>query len=299
MVFTILSYIFKERLYQFIVLPLQNLDVKLIHLKVYDKFMAFLKISLYSGIILSFPIILYQLSLFILPALYPSERKWYYTGLSGVVVLFFIGTFFAYRIMTPISLEFLINFGKENPPISINSKAKKKNKDALTKELLSINNNLSSSNKNLRELIIKGNTNNNMVEVNKNFALIYKDFLELNKKINKLWTKSNKNAIESTLSISDYIDWLLFFIFMVGVVFQLPLVLTILARIGIVNARSLSRFRPYAVIIILVVGAVITPPDWITQLMIGVPVYLLYEVSILMARLMQRYKEKAEKEETV
>ncbi|HEO64267.1 MAG TPA: twin-arginine translocase subunit TatC, partial [Spirochaetes bacterium] len=96
-----------------------------------------------------------------------------------------------------------------------------------------------------------------------------------------------------------YLDWIVFIVIIIGIVFQLPLVITLLAKIGIVTDRSLTKFRPYALVIILVIAAIITPPDAITQVMVGGPVYLLYEVSILMARLMRKMNERKAKENEV
>lgn len=85
--------------------------------------------------------------------------------------------------------------------------------------------------------------------------------------------------------IADYIALSLQFIIAFGLVFQTPLVLLLLARIGVINAKMLSGFRRYAIIVILVIAAVITPtPDIFGQILIAVPLWLLYEISILLIR---------------
>ncbi len=85
--------------------------------------------------------------------------------------------------------------------------------------------------------------------------------------------------------IADYVSLALQFIIAFGLVFQTPLVLLLLARVGIVNAAMLSQYRRYAVIAILVIAAVITPtPDLFGQILIALPLWLLYEISIILIR---------------
>jgi sec-independent protein translocase protein TatC len=305
-VLTVGAYFFKEQIYYFLIEPLDGLDLKLIHIKVFDKFLAFLKISLYTGIVLSFPIIIHQLSKFILPALYSHEKKWYFRTLGVIIILFFLGAFFAYKVLTPMSLQFLIQFGNEKKEEV--AKANKENNDTnskktipdnIVKPLLSVNEKLSVINSQLKTVIQEKTSDpEQLIEINKNLTLIYQDFQRLNENINILKPKKENKwrNIESNLSISDYFDWILIFVLMIGVVFQLPLVMTVLAKIGIVSDKSLGKFRPYALILILVTSALITPPDLISQVLVGIPVYLLYEVSILLARIIRKRRERSEQE---
>ncbi len=296
------AYFFKEQIYLFLTEPLKGLDVTIMHIKVYDGFLAFLKISLYTGIVLSFPVILMQLSKFILPALYNHEKKWYYRILGVITVLFFLGAFFAYKILAPMSLNFLINYTKEQEKKQEQqaekdkSGEKKKYPNDIIKPLLAVNDKLAAINEQVKT-VIKNNRHDQqqLVDINKNLALVYKDFNLINEHISKLKPK-NRRTIESNLSISDYFDWILLIILMIGVIFQLPLVITMLAKIGLVSDISLGKFRPYALILILVTAALITPPDLISQVLVGVPVYLLYEVSIFLARIIRKRRERAEKE---
>jgi sec-independent protein translocase protein TatC len=89
--------------------------------------------------------------------------------------------------------------------------------------------------------------------------------------------------IQNTFTVSDYIDNIVSLVLGTGIVFQLPLVVYFLAKVGIVSAPFLRNYRRFAVVIILVIAAVITPPDVISQLIVSIPLWLLYEISISIA----------------
>ncbi len=293
-VFTIIAYVFREEIFDFLTEPMMGLDIKFIHLKVYDKFLAYLKISLYAGIFVSVPYLVYELSQFVLPALYESERRLYYYSLVIIIILFFTGAFFSFKFLTPVSLQFLIEFDKEETK-KVDPKKLKPPFD-VKKNLTDINNKLADVNNHLKKSIDKyPGDSEQLVRINKSLTLIYQDFTKLNEHILDKSKKEKKRKIESFLSISEYLDWVVFFILAIGLVFQLPLVLALLAKIGIINDAHLIKFRPYSVVIILVVAAIITPtPDVFTQLMVAVPVYILYELSVIAARIIRKRKEKEE-----
>ena len=103
--------------------------------------------------------------------------------------------------------------------------------------------------------------------------------------------------IENRWTINSYIDMMLPLVLGSGLAFQLPLAMLFLAKIGIVSASYLARVRKYAIIIIFVVAGVITPgPDVISQLAVAVPLLLLYEISIILARRVDRQKAEEEKQ---
>jgi sec-independent protein translocase protein TatC len=90
--------------------------------------------------------------------------------------------------------------------------------------------------------------------------------------------------IELQAKVSEYLSLVMKLIFAFGITFQLPVALTLLAKVGIVTSAGLKRFRRYAYVGMFVVAAVLAPPDVITQTGLAVPLILLYEVSILMAK---------------
>lgn len=102
--------------------------------------------------------------------------------------------------------------------------------------------------------------------------------------------------IENKFLISDYIDTITQLALGTGLVFQLPLVVFFFTKIGLLNAGFLRTYRKYAIVVVLVVAAVITPPDVISQLIVTIPLWLLYEISIGIAARVERDNKRKEAE---
>ena len=100
--------------------------------------------------------------------------------------------------------------------------------------------------------------------------------------------------IKMLTSVSEYLGLAMTLILAFGVCFQLPVVLTLLAQIDLVNVKMLNHGRRYAIVGILIFAAFITPPDPISQIGLAVPMYLLYELSILSVRMVERKRAAAE-----
>lgn len=104
-------------------------------------------------------------------------------------------------------------------------------------------------------------------------------------------------TIELLPKVSEYLGLIMTLIFAFGFVFQLPVVITLLARVGLVTVDGLKAKRKYAVVAAFVAAAVLTPPDPISQLGLAIPTLLLYELSILSARYIERQRKRREEEE--
>lgn len=87
--------------------------------------------------------------------------------------------------------------------------------------------------------------------------------------------------IVNTITLDSYISTFVTLAFMMGIVFQLPMLAFVLGRMGFIDARTLRQYRAYAFVIIMILAAVITPPDLFTLVLVTIPLYALYELSIL------------------
>ncbi|HMQ06302.1 MAG TPA: twin-arginine translocase subunit TatC [Saprospiraceae bacterium] len=94
--------------------------------------------------------------------------------------------------------------------------------------------------------------------------------------------------ISNTVSLKSYIGYMTMFTIPAGILFELPIVIFFLSKIGIVTPKFLRHYRRHAYISILILAAIITPPDVATQFMIGIPVFFLYEISIFISARVQK-----------
>lgn len=209
---------FGEQIFELIMRPLKEFGVPLIYIGVTEAFITKIKVSIFAGIILALPIILWQFWSFIVPALHRHEKKYFYLLVPTSLVLFAAGVLFAYTTVLRFAVRFL--------------------------------------------MVVSG------------------------------------EGLEAMISVGKYVTFLFAFLIPFGFVFQLPLVVFFLTRMGLITPQFLSRNRKYAILVMVVVAAVLTPPDVISQMLLGGPMILLYEISILISRLVKaRKKEILEEEE--
>ena len=100
-------------------------------------------------------------------------------------------------------------------------------------------------------------------------------------------------SIEANINITEYISFVLRLIILSGLIFELPVLSFFLARIGILTPSFMRKYRKYGIILVFIFAAVITPPDPMSQLLLAFPVLFLYEISILIARLAQKNRNKS------
>jgi len=204
----VLSYGFKEKLFQILTRPLISVmqtGDKLIFTGLPEAFFTYLKVAFLSGIILAAPVIFYQFWMFVAPGLYDKEKRL----MAPIVFLstfFFVGgAFFGYFILFPFGFKFFLGF----------------------------------------------------------FSVI----------------------IRPLPSMREYLSFASKLLLAFGLVFELPLIITFLARLGMVSVSFLKKNRKYALLLFFVGAAILTPPDVVTQIMMALPLILLYEISIIGARI--------------
>lgn len=106
-----------------------------------------------------------------------------------------------------------------------------------------------------------------------------------------LGTYSVSNIVESNITLKSYIATFTTLTLVMGLVFQLPVIAFFLGKLEVVSSDMLKLYRKYAFLVIMVLAAIITPPDLMTLVLVTIPLYLLYEVSILVLRRMERQKQ--------
>jgi sec-independent protein translocase protein TatC len=166
------------------------------------------KIALLGGLVLALPVIAYQLIMFVGPGLTPRERRYAFAVFPGALVSFAGGVAFAFFVVLPPSLRFLLTYGS--------------------------------------------------------------------------------GIAAPMIRISNYISLVVTMLFWMGLVFETPLIMFLLSKLGVVSARTLARGRRYIVVLAFVLGAIVTPTfDPLNQALMAAPLIVLYELGIWLARLGQ------------
>lgn len=187
----------------------EEFHVDLIATDLSSQFMTHITTSCLLGLLGSSPYVMYELFLFVSPALYEDEKKYSVQVVITIYILFILGVLMSYFVLFPISFRFL-------------------------------------------------------------------------------GTYSVAARVHSTITLDSYIETFTTLTFIMGVVFQLPIVAFFLAKMQIITSDMLSEYRKYAFLVIMFVAAIITPPDIMTLILVTIPLYLLYEVSIRIVAWVER-----------
>ncbi len=216
----IVVFFFSKEVLDILIRPYQKVgnQPKLIYLEPAGGFMIYMEVAFFGGLIASLPFVFYQLWKFIAPGLYRRERKYILAIIIISTISFIIGMVFAYLIIIPFSLKFLL-LGFQTDTLAPN------------------------------------------------------------------------------LAINKYLSYVLSMIFVAGLVFELPLISFFLAKLGLISAKFLREKRRYGIVIILTLAAILTPPDVASQMLLAVPMMVLYEISIWVVSMTVRAKQRKEEGE--
>jgi sec-independent protein translocase protein TatC len=234
-VFMIASFAVARPIFNFLAAPLidalQDFGQRpeMIYTGLQQGFMVQVRISIFGGFVLAFPIIAHQLWRFVAPGLYRSEKRAFLPFLISSPALFLLGAAFAYYVVLPLAFRFFLGFQQ--------------------------------------------------------FGMGMEDIEGVAAQ------QGEELTIQFLGTINEYLGLTMKFIVAFGLCFQLPVLLTLMGKAGLVSARGLGEVRKYAMVGILVLAAVVTPPDVITQVILFVVVYGLYEISILLVRIVERRRE--------
>lgn len=222
----LVCFFFAKPLFNLLVLPFQwatawaGLDatqIDLIYTAPQEFFFTQIKLGMFGGIVIAFPLIAAQIYKFVAPGLYRNERMAFLPFLVASPILFLIGGALVYFFFTPMVMWFFLSMQQIGPEQEIH--------------------------------------------------------------------------ISLLPRVSEYLGLIMTLILSFGLVFQLPVVTSLMARVGLVSAAGLADKRKWAIVIAFVVAAVLTPPDPISQLGLALPTILLYEISILLARRIERKRD--------
>ncbi|MDX1939293.1 MAG: twin-arginine translocase subunit TatC [Saprospiraceae bacterium] len=106
-------------------------------------------------------------------------------------------------------------------------------------------------------------------------------------------------GVSNNPTLSSMINYMIMFTLPSGLIFELPVVVYVLSRIGLVTPADMRKYRRHAIVAILIIAGVLTPPDAVTQFLVGIPLLVLYEVSILISARVAKQLAKKEKEESL
>jgi sec-independent protein translocase protein TatC len=183
-----------------------------------ETFFTYVKVGMFGGLCLAFPVLAAQIWMFVAPGLYKHERRAFLPFLAATPFLFVLGGAFVFYIMLPNAIRFFVSFETHGGGDTL--------------------------------------------------------------------------GIELQAKVSEYLDFVMTLIFAFGLCFQLPVLLSLLGRVGIVSSAQLRSMRRYAIVGLFAVAAILTPPDIFSMLSLAIPLVALYEISILCVRLIERDRVK-------
>ena len=249
-------------------------------------FIAYLKIGFLSGLILSMPWVTYQLWLFVASGLYQKERHFMVLLFPATAGLFVLGVMFLYFIVLPIVLNFFISFNKKFEPPGLTATGFRSlllpgppEASAATGAVGDLQVPLLSEDPSALspgDVWVNTTTRRLMVNTSSGIMSI------------ALEPGTMSPAMHSQFALDFYISFVLMLALAFGIAFETPVVVFFLAWTGIVTTAAMGRARRYVLFGTVIAAAMLTPPDVISQILLAGPMYLLFELGILVARITER-----------
>lgn len=226
-----------------------------------EYFFTLIRISVVAGLTVSFPIIAYQLWRFVAPGLYKNEKNAFLPFIISSPLLFLIGASFAHYVVVPLAMAFFLGFADLPSFVS-----------AIMTEA-----------------------------VPPPDGSLLLPSAEGGRALPALVAPVTDSGVDIVFNgkVNETLDITLKMIVAFGICFQLPVLLTLMGTAGLASSRGLRQVRKYAVVGILIVAALVTPPDVTTQLILFVVVYGLYEISIHLVAGVERRKDRAARAEGI
>ena len=206
---TLTAFVFSSHIAAFLTAPMNVFQVRLYTFAPSEKFMAYLHLSAWTGVVFTAPFLCLQVGLFLWPGLRGNEYRYAAAGLFVIPVLFLLGAGLCYRFMAPLIFGFFLSFAAGD-------------------------------------------------------------------------------GVESLWSLREYLALLFDIMIASGLLLQFPLALLALITAGIVSPERVAHCRPHIILFIFFLAAVFTPPDVISQIMLGVPLYLLFEGALGLGKILRR-----------
>jgi len=212
-------YSFAEPLFDLIATPVRAAlpeGTSLVFITATEPFFTYLKIGALAGLLVSMPVIFWQIWSFVAPGLYQNEKRYIFPFVLASTLCFATGAFFGYRFVFPMAFKVLIEFG------------------------------------------------------------------------------TGSGELSAMLSMGSYLSLSSKLLLAFGLVFELPVVIFFLARMGLVDHKMLARNRKFALLAAFLIGAMLTPPDVFSQTALALPFIILYEIGIIVARLFGKRRKPEE-----
>lgn len=239
-----------------------------------EPYFTFLKIAIVVGIFIAFPYVLYEMWRFVSPGLYKKEKRFLVPFIASSWVLFVLGAVFVYLVMLPFITTYLYGAGLIKSPLAPRSLEERWQTVAET----------------LLEQRAPEPGNQPSEKLDKLYENIGKDLESVRKQ-----GEGGATRVGNVWSVGRYIGLALILFLAFGLAFDLPVVVVLLTQMEVVQPKTLGKARPIVLIGVFLLAAILTPPDPISQVMMGVPMYLLFELSLLISRalLVLKHRRKA------